>query len=140
VKPAQAQQQPKQLDRKDPKWVESLQRLLKDLTDDNAKLRSENEGLRADVDALTRKLETLEARERQLREQRGAFVLPPELLVPSPQGPRSPQNTIPPNARPRQFNGATYYIIPCKDGGQVRQGAAGEVAKRLMLEQPPQPK
>ena len=39
-------------DRRDPKWMDSMQQLLKDLADENAKLRTENESLRADSEAL----------------------------------------------------------------------------------------
>ena len=123
--PNVAVQQPAQPQRTDPKWVESMQRLLKDLTDDNAKLRSEN-------DALKRKLEAYEAEAKQ-RQQMPNIILTP---------PAAPRDSTPPSWRPFEFNGATYYVVPCKDGkpeaGQVApQGPVGDAAQRLYLNQAP---
>ena len=106
--------------RTDPKWVESMQQLLKDLADDNARLREENQGLRADAEALKRQLEVYEQERRQRKQNQGTFVLPPDALK-SLQVPKDATD-VPPGWRPFQFNGATYYIVPLKDGpnGQAR--------------------
>ena len=110
--------------RTDPKWVESMQRVLKDLADDNARLRQENEAMRADSEALKRQLEMHEEEARRRQENRGTFILPPDALrnLQVPQGAQQ----VPPNWRPFEFNGATYYIVPLRDGVRdgVRNGAS----------------
>ena len=125
--PAAPVQEPAQPQRTDPTWVESMRRLLKDLTDDNAKLRSEN-------DALKRKLEAFEAEARQ-RQQ-------PNIIFTPAAPPAAPRDATPREWRPFEFNGATYYVIPCKDGkpeaGQVApRGPVGDAAQRLYLNQAP---
>lgn len=90
----------------DPKWVQSMQQLVKDLSDDNAKLRVENEGLRADNEALKRAVSAMEAKLRQLQQNRGTVVVPPgEVRSAPPEG-----------WKPFQFNGQTYYLIPLEHG------------------------
>lgn len=102
-------------DPKDPKWVRTIQQLVKDLTDENAKLRADNE-------ALMRQVEAYELQMRRQRENRGTFVLPPQAL----QG--ELKNSVPPGWKPFEFNGATYYLIPLKDDG------CAPAARKLLLQ------
>ena len=117
---AEAEKKP---DRTDPKWVESMRRVLKDLSDDNAQLRDHNEQLRAENEMLKRQL----ALQGQNKPNGGVFVLPPEALrdlqVPQGQAPRG-SGQVPPGWRPFEFNGATYYIIPLRDKQNAAQGQA----------------
>jgi hypothetical protein len=123
------QLQPAEPPRSDPKWVESMQRVVKDLTDENAKLRAENEELRGDVAALKRKLEAYEAQALKWQENRGTLnlVVPPDAV----------RSTQPRDWRPFQFNGQTYYVIPCKDGQLVAGQAARGPVTRLLVEPAP---
>lgn len=103
-------------DPKDPKWVQTMQQLVKDLTDENVKLRADNE-------ALMRQVEAYELQMRRQRENRGTFVIPPQAL----QG--ELKNTVPPGWKPFEFNGATYYLVPLNEDGS-------KPAARKLLVQP----
>ena len=123
----------------EPQWVESMKRLVKDLSDDNLKMRQQIKDLQDQREALRHALADCEARLEKQQQNRGAFNVPPNLLVtpPAAQG-----NQVPQNWRPFEFNGATYYVIPCKDGnsqaGQVTAKGTGEnVTKTLRLEPVP---
>ena len=87
---------------------ESPQKMIARLKAENANLRKENKDLRADNDAMAQKLEEYEVREMRRRQNRGALVVPPQ----APQA--QPGNAVPPNWRPFEFNGATYYVVPLK--------------------------
>ena len=115
---AQAPAQPPK-DRTDPKWVELMQQTLKELTDENVKLRREMSDLRDQKDFLNRRLEECEKLLLQQKENRRVW----DLVVPPPQG----NAQVPPNWKPFEFNGATYYMIPLEQGGQ------GNVAPRKNL-------
>lgn len=114
-------------EQKDPKWVETMQKLLKELTDDNVGLRAENEGLRADVEAMKRELAASNEKLRQLEANRGVLVVPPN----APQVPNGKQtsnaNAVPKNWQPFEFNGVTYYKIPLADSKQ--ESASGGQAR-----------
>lgn len=114
----QLKQHPQAREKTNTKWMESMQQLLNDLADDNARLRQENEALRADAEALKRQLDIYEQERRQQKQNQGAFVLPPDALknLQAPHG----STQVPPNWRPFQFNGATYYIIPLRHGPQAQ--------------------
>ena len=117
----------------DPKWVESMQQLVKDLTDDNLKLRREVSDLRDQRDFLNRKLEECRALLQKREENRGTLVIPPEALRKlQPQGTQPQGNRVPESWKPFEFNGATYYVIPLKEG----EAAAGR--GNLLLETPAQ--
>ena len=89
---------------------DALRRMFTDLAEDNVKLRKEND-LRADNDALQRRLEECEKLLRQQRDnRRGAFVLPQEGF----QG--QLKNAVPKDWKPFEFNGATYYLVPLASG------------------------
>lgn len=103
----------------DPKWVESMQRLLKEITEDNARLRNENKNLRADNQALKQYLEEYEAQVRRRQDNRGAGIIPPN-APPVPQG----NGQVPPNWRPFEFNGATYYVVPLEHRTDTGQPAS----------------
>lgn len=95
----------------DPKWVRSMQQLFKELSDDNARLQVENERLRADNDALKRALSAMEAKLRQLQQNRGTLVIPPEQFKKAP----------PQGWKPFEFNGQTYYLIPLEQGQKGKE-------------------
>jgi hypothetical protein len=121
--PAGPDNQPRP-DPKDPRWVQSMQRMLKELAADNANLRLENEGLRADVEALKRQFEAEGLKLQRQKENRGALVLPPQAF----QG--QLKDTVPKEWSPFEFNGATYYIVPLRDGEAAP-------AARLLRDAPP---
>ena len=109
-----------------PKWVESMQRLVKDLTDENLKLRRAVEDLQDSNNTLMRQL--TEAR-RLEKENRGVVVVPPDALRVAPAPPNS--GTVPPNWKPFEFNGATYYMIPLDQ--RATPGTTPATARRLTL-------
>ena len=105
----------------------ALRREVAKMKAENSDLRKQSENLRADNEALRRQLEAYEARVRQLRDNRGTFVIPPEALRVAP----SRGGGVPEAWKPFEFNGATYYVIPLKDG---EAGAADR--GNLLLETP----
>lgn len=112
----------------DPKWVESMQQPVKELTDENLKLRREVQDLRDQRDFLNRKLDECRALLQKREENRGTVVIPPEALRNlKPHG-----NGVPESWKPFEFNGATYYVIPLKDG----EAATGR--RNLLMETPAQ--
>src|SRR5438270_8025118 len=88
---------------------ETMRQTMKDLLDENVKLRKQNKDLRADNDALKRQLQDYEQMLKHLRSNRGT-------LVPPQQAPQQGTGQVPQNWRPFEFNGATYYVIPLRDG------------------------
>ena len=103
--------------------LQSMREMFADLAEEVGKLRKENKDLRADNDALKRKLEDYERLlTRQRDNRRGALVLPPE----APQG--QPGSAVPKNWKPFEFNGATYYLVPLK----AEQDATPTRAKRAV--------
>ena len=91
------------------KKLQSMREMFTDLAEEVGKLRRESKDLRADNDALKRKLEEYERVLRWRRDNRpGALVIPPE----APRG--QPGNAVPKNWKPFEFNGATYYLVPLK--------------------------
>jgi hypothetical protein len=104
----------------EPKWVDSMQRLVKDLSDENLKMRREIKDLQDQKERLSRALADCEARLEKQRENQGALNVPPNVLVapPAPKG-----NQVPPNWQPFEFNGTTYYVVPLS---QQRQQAAAK--------------
>ena len=90
----------------------ALRREVAKMKAENNDLRKQNENLRADNAALRRQLEAYEWRARRQGENRGTFVIPPEALRAAP----SQGGGVPESWKPFEFNGATYYIIPLKDG------------------------
>lgn len=106
----------------------ALRREMAKMKAENNDLRNQNENLRADNEALRRQLEAYEARLRQQRDNRGTFVIPPEAL----RGTRPQGNGVPESWKPFEFNGATYYVIPLKDG----EAATGR--SNLLMETPAQ--
>lgn len=117
----------------DPEWVESMQRLLKELADDNAKLRSENDWLRASNKSLKRQVEEYEAAARRALENRGALAVPPGVRV-APPGMRG--NEVPPNWRPFEFNGATYSIVPLEHQHAASRPSVAAPAARATINLP----
>jgi hypothetical protein len=128
VRPAEpAKAEPPRQEQKDPKWVETMQKLLKELTDDNAGLRAENQGLRADVEAMKRELAASSEKLRQLEANRGVLVIPPNAAQ-VPNARQIPNaNAVPKNWQPFEFNGVTYYKIPLADSKQ--ESASGRQAR-----------
>ena len=104
----------------------ALRREVAKMKAENADLRKQNENLRADNAALRRQLEAYEARLRRQQDNRGTFVIPPEALRAAP----SRGGGVPESWKPFEFNGATYYVIPLKDG----EAATGR--SNLLMETP----
>ena len=129
VQPQPARAQPAPTPKSsDPRWVESMQQLVKELTEDNLKLRREVADLRDQRDFLNRKLEECRTLLQKREQNRGTFVIPPEAMRNlQPQG-----KGVPESWKPFEFNGATYYVIPLKDGA----AAAGR--SNLLMETPAQ--
>ena len=107
----------------------ALRRELARMKAENNDLRKQNDNLRADNEALRRQLEAYEARVRQQRDNRGTITIPPEAL----RGARPQGNGVPESWKPFEFNGATYYIIPLKDGEAAAAGRGN-----LLMETPAQ--
>ena len=103
--PATAQAAPKP---GEPEWVESMQRLVKDLTDDNQKLRWQVMDLQDQNDFLSRKLEECQVLLEKHRANRGALNAPNNVVTP----PGAQSDHVPPGWKPFEFNGATYYVVP----------------------------
>jgi hypothetical protein len=95
--------------------VDALQRAMKKLSEDNAALRAENAALRLRVEEAA-------ALVRRLQENGGILRVPPEAL----RAPNAGQGQVPPNWKPFEFNGATYYVIPLNAG---KGGVDATVAK-----------
>ena len=106
----------------------ALRREVTRMKAENADLRKQNENLRADNEALRRQLAAYEARVHQQRENRGTFVIPPEALRAAP----SQGGGVPESWKPFEFNGATYYVVPLKDG----EAATGR--SNLLMDTPTQ--
>jgi hypothetical protein len=103
---------------------DALRRMFTELAAENVKLRKEVKDLRADNDALNRKLQESEQMLREWRANRGALVVPP-------QAPGQQPNGVPRSWRPFEFNGATYYVVPLQaeqENGGARPNTAMEVA------------
>ena len=104
---------------------ETMREEMKDLLDENVKLRKQNLDLRKDNDALKRQLQDYEQTLKQLRSNRGTVVVPPQ---PSPG---QATEKVPQSWQPFEFNGATYYVIPLRDGDAKEQR---NVAPTLKME------
>ena len=67
---------------------------------------------------LKRRVKELEVQVEKLRDSRGVNILPGPL--------RMPDNKVPPDWKPFEFNGVTYYIVPCeaaqRGSGNLRRG------------------
>ena len=101
----------------EPKWVESMQRLVKELTDDNLKLQRQVADLRDQAAFLDRQLADCRTLLEKEKANRGVLVIPPGAAQPNLQ--RVPNaNSVPKNWQPFEFNGVTYYKIPLVDPGQ----------------------
>jgi hypothetical protein len=103
---------------------DALREMFTELAAENVKLRKEVKDLRADNDALNRKLQESEQMLREWRANRGALVVPP-------QAPGQQPNGVPRSWRPFEFNGATYYVVPLQaeqENGGARPNTAMEVA------------
>jgi len=108
---------------------DTMRETMKDLLDENVKLRKQNLDLRKDNDALKRQLQDYEQMLKQLRSNRGTLVIPPQ---PAP-GPASEK--VPQSWQPFEFNGATYYVIPLRAG----EGKEQRKASPTLMEVEPQP-
>ncbi len=75
----------------DAQRVKALEKLLNDYAGENASLKL--------------RVKELEDQLERSRQNRGVNILPGPLRMPSEK--------VPPDWKPFQFNGATYYIIPC---------------------------
>jgi len=104
---------------------DTMRETMKDLLDENVKLRKQNLDLRKDSDALKRQLQDYEQMLKQLRSNRGAVV------VPTQPAPGAASEKVPQSWRPFEFNGATYYVIPLHDGDAKEQH---NVARTLKME------
>ena len=113
----------------EPKWVESMQRLVKDLSDENLKMSREIKDLQDQKERLSRALADCEARLEKQQQNQGALNVPPNVLVAPPAG---NANQVPRNWRPFEFNGTTYYMIPLEQR-DARDAAA---ARNLVLTLP----
>jgi hypothetical protein len=69
-----------------------------------------------------------------LEENRGAIVIPPNILT----TPAAPQGNakVPPNWKPFEFNGATYYMIPLEKGAATTQGSPAAVQGNVTITLP----
>ena len=106
---------------------DALRREVARMKAENNDLRKQAEDLRADNAALRRQLEAYEQQARERLDNRGALDLTPDALrdlrVPGGAG------RVPPDWKPFEFNGATYYLIPLKQG---QEAAAGGPSKLLL--------
>ena len=111
---------------------ETMREEMKDLLDENVKLRKQNKELRADNDAMKRQLQDYEQMLKHVRSNRGTLVIPPQ------QAPQQGTGQVPQSWRPFEFNGATYYVIPLRDGDAKEQRNNAAPALKLEVEaQPP---
>jgi hypothetical protein len=104
---------------------ETMRETMKELLDENVKLRKQNLDLRKDNDALKQQFQEYKDVVKQLRSNRGTLVIPPQ------PAPGQATGKVPQSWQPFEFNGATYYVIPLRDGDAKEQR---NVAPTLKME------